>query len=110
MTMTEKLQSAKALLESCGSPLNAASLYAGMAQIGLLTEIEYLSSTGSGEIKQYKSLTEDAMCYGENVSTMSPVKTDIKLYPSTFPELLLRVCDGISDHARQLASEAPQQS
>lgn len=100
--MTEKTQAAKKLLELSGSALDAASLFAGMAQIGLLEEREYLSSSGSGEIKRYKALTEEGLRYGKNMPTMSPTKTEVKLYPSAFPDLLQRVCQGLLAHAESL--------
>lgn len=81
-------QSATQLLKQLAVPLDAKSFLAGLELAGLLVEREYLSSTGSGEVKRYKALTEEGLAYGVNAPTMSPEKTEVKFFRKTFPHVL----------------------
>lgn len=98
----EKAFSAKDLLEKHSSPLNSTSLFNGMVLAKLLEEKKYLSSTGSGEIKSYLSLTENGMKFGINRSSEYSQKTEVRFYPSTFRELLILSSKAILNHSEKL--------
>ncbi|EBU7766774.1 hypothetical protein [Salmonella enterica] len=94
--------SAKDLLNKHSSPLNAASLLNAMLLAGLLEEKEYISSTGSGEIKSYRSLTEAGLKYGMNKKSGYSEATELRFFPSTFSELLVVVSKEILRHSEAL--------
>lgn len=98
----QKVFSAKDLLETHRSPLNPTSLFNGMILAGLLEEKEYLSSTGSGEIKSYLSLTNQGMRFGVNRASEYSQKTDIRFYTCTFKELLVLSSKAILNHSENI--------
>lgn len=98
----DKVQSAKDLLEEHSSPLNSASLFDALLLAGLLEEKTYLSSTGSGEVKSYMSLTDDGQRYGVNRISRYSEKTELRFYPSTFKELLVVASKAILKHSESL--------
>jgi len=50
---------------------------------------QYASSTGSGEIKSFKRLTEQGEVFGVNKASMGhPFKTEARFYGEAFPQLL----------------------
>ncbi|MGE0919468.1 hypothetical protein [Trichlorobacter lovleyi] len=83
--------SATELLEARNSFLDAIMLFKLLEKIGYLYKVEYLSSTGTGEIKTYKSLTEKGLKYGINRGTRHPPKTECRFFEETFDELLAEV-------------------
>ena len=98
----KKAVSAKDLLEENSSPLNSASLFDALLIAGLLEEKKYVSSTGSGEIKSYLSLTEEGQQYGVNRISRYSEKTELRFYPSKFKDLLLIASKAILQHAESL--------
>jgi hypothetical protein len=98
----EKVQSAKDLLEEHSSPLNSASLFDALLLAGLLEEKKYVSSTGSGEIKSYMSLTDEGQRYGVNRISKYSEKTELRFYPSTFKALLVVASKAILKHSESL--------
>jgi hypothetical protein len=99
--MKEKY-SAKDLLNQHSSPLDAASLFNAMYLAGLLEEKKYLSSTGSGELKSYHSLTDSGLKYGLNQGSRYSEKTDVKLFSPTFKELLVVASTAVLKHSESL--------
>lgn len=98
----EKTSAAKDLLQAHSSPLNSASLFDGMLIAGLLEVKSYVSSSGSGEIKSYESLTEQGLKYGVNRASRFSEKTDARFYASTFKDLLVVVSKAILAHSESL--------
>ncbi|MCY1698613.1 hypothetical protein OVA10_11205 [Lelliottia sp. SL45] len=98
----KKLFAAKALLTQNSSPLDSLSLFNAMHLAGLLEEKEYVSSTGSGEIKRYHSLTEDGLKFGMNKSSPYSEKTELVFYPATFKALLVLASEEILTHSESL--------
>lgn len=94
--------SAKDLLHKYSSPLDSASLFNAMLLAGLIEVKEYISSTGSGEIKTYRSLTESGLKYGINKRSSYSDATDLKFFPSNFNELLVLVSKEILKHSEML--------
>ncbi|MDM0110071.1 hypothetical protein QTH97_34575 [Variovorax sp. J22R24] len=101
-----KTASAKELLEGMGALLNAAALNKILLMMGLAEEIEYLSSTGSGEVKSYTRLTERGLAYGKNKESGFSEKTTMVFYESGFRSLYVATCQAVSEHAHSLIPEA----
>lgn len=79
-------------------PLHAQSVLQMLTWAGLVEESEYLSSTGSGEVKKFQRLTAAGLVYGQNVATLSPTKTEIKVHVSTLPDLIRECHRGFSEY------------
>lgn len=86
--------SVTAALKERGVTLPAASVLQMMQWVGLVEEVEYTSSSGSGEIKRFLRLTERGLAYGINVpGPVSKEKTEVAIYPSVLGAIL-RHCHG----------------
>ncbi|WP_104422748.1 hypothetical protein [Methylobacter tundripaludum] len=94
---------AKHLLDSTGSPMDSATLFKALSIAGLVEQLTYLSSTGSGEIKKYWAFTPSGLKYGVNQSTMSPTKTELRFYDTHFSNVLIAAAEAIISHARNLS-------
>ena len=101
-----KTASAKELLEDIGALINANSFYKILEEMGLVEEAEYLSSTGSGEIKTYSRLTEAGIIYGGNKKNVFSAKTNLVFYKNAFPSLYAAACLAASVHADSLVAES----
>jgi hypothetical protein len=93
-----KLLSITAALKHHQIPLHAQSVLQMLTWAGLVEEVEYLSSTGSGEVKTFQRLTAAGLQYGENTATLSPTKTEIKVRVSAIPELVRACHRGFSEY------------
>lgn len=93
-----KMMSVTAALKQHQIPLHAQSVLQMLAWAGLVEEMEYLSSTGSGEVKTFQRLTSAGLQYGENVATLSPTKTEIKVRLAAVPDLILECHRGFSEY------------
>lgn len=70
-------------------PLPAASVLQMMQWAGLIEDVEYASSSGSGEIKHFLRLTERGLTYGVNLAgPVSKEKTEVAIYPSRLGVIL----------------------
>ncbi len=76
------------LLKDADSSLHPSTVNRVMLKAGLAEMAEYLSTTGSGEVKEFLRLNEAGQRFGENQWTAHPIKTTVRLYPDAFPELL----------------------
>ncbi len=90
------------LLKAHDLSLNAATIYIALIRAGILREVEYVSSSGSGEIKKFRQLTEKGIQYGENVETVSEIRTEPRFYPERFPKLFSMATDQIKKEADDL--------
>lgn len=100
--------SATKLLKQLEVPLDAASFLAGMELAGLLEERQYVSSSGSGEVKRYKALTDTGLAYGVNAKTLSPEKTEVRFYGETFPQVLLCSIEALRARVAEISLAAGQ--
>ncbi|NVZ62023.1 hypothetical protein HX867_08010 [Pseudomonas gingeri] len=78
----------KALLADRNVSFDATTILNALVKSGHAENSEYASTTGSGQLKSFKRLTESGMQFGTNKSTMHPLKTEPRFYEETFPELL----------------------
>lgn len=102
MTPNIRTASAKELLQGINALLNANALYAILIQMGLAEDVEYKSSTGSGEIKSYTRLTEAGLTYGKNKESSFSASTTMVFYESAFLSLYVAACQEASGHALSL--------
>ncbi|MDQ0571067.1 hypothetical protein QFZ42_002901 [Variovorax paradoxus] len=102
MTPNMRTASAKELLQGINALLNANALYAILIQMGLAEDVEYRSSTGSGEIKSYTRLTEAGLSYGKNKESGFSASTTMVFYESAFLALYAAACQEASGHALSL--------
>jgi hypothetical protein len=86
-----KLLSVMAALKEAEVSLSAQTVLQLMERAALVENVEYVSSSGSGEIKKFSRLTEAGLGYGANKATFSPTKTDIKIDPTKVKDILV-VC------------------
>lgn len=97
-----KPESLTTLVKMTNTSANAASILCALRKSGLAKEVEYPSTTGSGEIKTFTSLTEDGLAFGINRSTDHPFKTEARFFPEKFPALLAAVAAQIKTEADEL--------
>lgn len=103
-----KPKSAKELLLATGAPIDAASLLDLLCAAHLATWAEYVSTTGSGEIKKYRVLTESGLRYGVNASTAHPSRTECRFYADTFPALLQVAAQTLTSFSQRIVqAETP---
>ena len=101
--MTSKLKTAKLLLAESNLPMDAASFYRSLVLIGAMKDVEYASTTGSGEMKSFVQFTECGLEYGENkASGWHEFKTEPKFYENQFGKAYLAACQGALEHAKTL--------
>lgn len=100
-----KAKSAKQLLEAHGLPLSAHSLYEGLRLAGFLVAVQYESTSGSGEIKEFNKLLDEALRYGRNkASAFHPVKTDIQFFDEIFLQVYSIACNALHEDAQRRLS------
>ena len=89
MTDEERVYSLSFLLEKYGvSVVGAIEINRALIELGLLKEEEYISSSGTGEIKYYKKLTEQGLAYGRNVPSDFSEREEARFFSSAFLSLL----------------------
>lgn len=109
--MKHKLDSAKRLLQKHDLPLDANSFYKGLALSGLMTEVKYLSTSGSGEEKTYWQFTGEGECFGENKKNhFHEFKTEPKFFEVTFLQAYLVACKAIWEQALRMSGPSQDQS
>ncbi len=92
------------LIKQTGVSLNANTILTAIKKTDLVEEVEYLSSTGSGEIKTFLRLTESGLKFGMNRILRGDVKTEPRFYFETFPQLLRVIVDQIDSEVRGLGA------
>lgn len=87
--MIVKTSTLTALLEEYSCSMDASSIMKVMMRYGLADDAEYVSTTGSGEIKRFRRLIDEGLNYGVNeASPVHDIKTTPKFYVDTFPSLI----------------------
>jgi len=99
-----KLMSITAALKQTQVPLHAQAILQMLTWAGLVEEVEYLSSTGSGEVKTFHRLTELGLQYGDNAATLSPTKTEIKVRLNAVPDLIRECHRGFSEYLASISA------
>ena len=95
------------LVKDKGISLNAASLLAAIVKTPLAEIAEYVSTTGSGEIKKFVRLTDAGLKYGINRTGVHEFKTEVRFYPHTFHEFLAVVHEYIGREIAALSDGKP---
>jgi len=92
----------KDLVQAYDVSLNPAAINLAMKRIGITKDIEYQSTTGSGEIKTYVALTDKGAKYGLNrPDGIHEFKTKCRFYAETFPELIVEVGQQITKEGQE---------
>jgi hypothetical protein len=101
-----KMRSAKQLLTAMELPLSAHSFFEGLRLAGMIEAVQYESSTGSGEIKEFNRLLDSASAYGKNkASGFHPIKTEMQFFEAMFLEAYLISCSALHDDAKLRLAE-----
>jgi len=97
-----KIKSAKQLLTTMKLPLSAQSFFEGLRLAGMVETLEYESSTGSGEVKEFNRLLDSASAYGKNkASGFHPIKTEMQFFEAKFLEAYLISCRALYEDAQR---------
>lgn len=83
-----KAESLTVLVKQSGVSLNAATILAAIRHTDLVEEVEYVSTSGSGEIKSFLRLTDAGLAFGVNKDGAHEIKTEARFFAETFPGLL----------------------
>lgn len=102
-TKNRNAMSAKKLLELHGCILTPGCFYDGLILCGAIENIEYISETGSGELKNFPKITESHLHIGKNVrNPFHKVKTEPKFYADNFIYTYQLACIAIAEQAKNL--------
>ncbi|MGP5283841.1 hypothetical protein ACTXNJ_21945 [Pseudomonas helleri] len=95
----------KALISKYDVSFDASTIMNALLKAGYAETFEYLSSTGSGELKSFRKLTVEGERFGVNKKSFGPsVKTDARFFESSFPELLSVVVKQLNKEVTEIKS------
>lgn len=95
------MKSAKQLLTTMELPLSAHSFFEGLRLAGMVEALQYESSTGSGEVKEFNRLLDSASAFGKNkASGFHPIKTEMQFFEGSFLEVYALSCKSLHDDAQ----------
>lgn len=97
---------AKDLLSDYGNVMSPTTLLDALVRAGVMREVEYLSTTGSGELKRFREITPEHVRFGINKKTAHEFRTNPQFYVPTFPELLVIAAEQILADAKNLKLKA----
>lgn len=98
-------KSLKALISQFGVSFDASTIMNALLKAGYAENFQYLSSTGSGELKSFRKLTEQGEKFGVNKEGFGPsIKTEARFFESTFPDLLTVVVQQLQSEVTELGS------
>lgn len=101
--MTIKTATLTALLDEHSCSLDANSIMRVMMRYGLAEDAEYISTTGSGEVKRFRRLTDEGLNYGVNEkSSGHDIKTSPRFYMNTFPALVSLVVSYLQKESEEM--------
>lgn len=83
-----KVSSLTKLLEEYEISINAACMLRCLTKCGVLIDVQYHSTTGSGQIKSFKKIADCYQYFGVNKPTPHEFKTEVRFYSDRFLELL----------------------
>lgn len=98
-----KVDSLTNLVKDTGISLNAATLLAAIIKTPLAETVEYISTSGSGEIKKFVRLTDAGLKFGINRPGIHEFKTEVRFYAHTFRDFLDVIHQHIGDEISGLA-------
>lgn len=105
MSKTDKADTPKRLLALHGCILAPQAFLHGLSLAGVVEQVEYLSSTGSGEVKHFYRITAAHSRHGVNkFNPFHETKTDPLFYGATFLEAYEVACKAIYEHATRIAA------
>jgi hypothetical protein len=90
---------AKTLLAEIGSSLDATSFFNGLELAGVVARVEYMSTTGSGEVKQFVKIEDGHLNVGQNKKTMHEFKTEARFFRDGFESLAVVSCRALLENA-----------
>lgn len=90
---------AKTLLAEIGSRLDATSFLNGLELAGYVSRVEYLSTTGSGEVKHFVRINDNHLGIGQNKKTMHEFKTEARFFRGGFESLVVVSCRALLENA-----------
>jgi len=64
-----------------------------LVNIGIMRDVVYESTTGSGKEKHFREITHEYLEFGENIKTRHKFKTEARFYVDRFPELIAMAFD-----------------
>ena len=93
--------SAKKLLTLHALPMDSATLNNGLILAGILEIKTYISTTGSGELKNYLAFTTAGMAFGKNsASGWHEIKTEPSYFENEFANAYLLAAEAILTHGQ----------
>lgn len=95
------------LLAQLDSSLNAISVNNALVKIGILRDISYESTTGSGKLRHFYTFTESGAEFGIDMSTRHEFRTQTAFYEDSFPRLLVKVAEYLLLESQRIASTVP---
>lgn len=105
--MTITTATLTALLDEHSCSLDANSIMRVMMRYGLAEDAEYISTTGSGEVKRFRRLTDEGLNYGINeASSGHDIKTSPRFYIDTFPALVSLVVSYLQKESEDMHVQA----
>jgi hypothetical protein len=88
------MKGAKRLLIEHSLPLDEVSFLSCLLECGYIEEREYISTTGTGEIKNFIAISENHPDIGMNLkNNFHPIKTEPRFYEDRFIDLYLIACE-----------------
>jgi len=82
--------------------ISASSVFNLLTAAGVIEIKEYPSTTGSGVMKNYKSITDGFSDYGKNVWTQHEFKTEPRFYTDSFAALMMIVFEQLGKEIKAL--------
>ncbi|MDP3876277.1 MAG: hypothetical protein Q8Q50_04785 [Methylobacter sp.] len=88
---THPVDSLTSLVKLFDVSLSANTIGSALLKAGVLREVSYLSTTGSGEEKHFREIPPAFLEFGVNRRTVHEFKTEPRFYAERFPELMIIV-------------------
>jgi NAD-dependent DNA ligase len=105
--VTIKSATLTSLLDEHSCSMDANSIMRVMMRYGLAEDAEYISTTGSGEVKRFRRLTDEGLNYGVNeASSGHDIKTSPRFYMDTFPALVSLVVSYLHKESEDMQAQA----
>lgn len=98
-----KLAGAKRLLSENSLPLTPESLLNCLEGRGLVVRKTYVSTTGTGEIKEFLAISDDWLHIGANLGNhFHPFKTEPRFYSDSFQSVYRLACEFALEKANEI--------
>lgn len=100
--MKRETRSLKDLCALYDLSLNPACIYVALVKSGVMRDVYYLSTTGSGDNKCFREISPDFMHFGINRKTMHEFRTEPRFYVDQFPALVELAVNQIKSESDRL--------